>query len=274
MIMTRSAARLCGALGVLAGSWACDKTTTLVDPGVDVAVVQAGPVGVPGNTVGPRILIDASRDGGVWWFPQIAPYRATAYHQGQALADSLRNSGYVVEELPRTLTITGTLLPSYDIVMRVTGFGTYTQPELSAYQAYVNDGGKLLLLGDHMMHLPADGLALSFGIRFAGITRGENRITTFAPHRVTADVEPLIYGVGSGIVAQPPGATILARLSEGSYLDLNKNNVRDSTDTPAPAVLGVMPYGKGRIVFSGDTNLWEWIPQPLLGNVLAWFKEP
>jgi hypothetical protein len=65
----------------------------------------------------------------------------------------------------------------------------------------------------------------------------------------------------------------VGRLSNESYLDLNKNSLRDSSETSAPAVFGVMPYGTGRIVFCGDTNLWEWVPQPLLRNVLAWLRD-
>ena len=34
-----------------------------------------------------HILIDASRDGGVWWFPQAGPFSPTAAHQGKALAE-------------------------------------------------------------------------------------------------------------------------------------------------------------------------------------------
>lgn len=47
----------------------------------------------------------------------------------------------------------------------------------------------------------------------------------------------------------------------------------DPAEPTGPAVLGVMPYGAGRIVFCGDVNMWEWIPQPLVSNVLEWFKD-
>ena len=240
------------------------------DPTQPVRVKTVG-----GETGLSRILIDASRDGGVWWFPQGPPFfSGEAPHQGRNLAESLRASGYVVEELPRPFTITSTLLRTYDVVIRATGFGTYSQAELAAYREYVENGGRLLLLGDHMANLPIDGLAASFGITFVGVTRGENRLTTLAEHPITDGVEPLFYMVGAGIVSQPPSAQIIGRLSESSFLDLNKNDFRDSTEVSAPAVLGVMTLGSGRIVFCGDTNLWEQVPQPLLKNVLAWFKSP
>ena len=60
-----------------------------------------GALGIAGaDTSLPHVLIDASRDGGVWWFPQVAPFSAEAGHQGKALADHMRGLGYFVEELP------------------------------------------------------------------------------------------------------------------------------------------------------------------------------
>lgn len=263
-------------LGGLIALGACAVDEPPVGPGGDPESqgIQTQPVRVDvGDETGmPRILIDASRDGGVWWFPQVTPFNGKSSHQGLALAGALREAGYVVEELPRPFTITSTLLRSYDVVIRATGFGPYAQAELDAYNGYVKNGGKLLLLGDHMVNLLSDGLAASFGITFAGVTRGENRVTTLAEHPITDDVVPFTYMVGSGIVSQPASAQIVGRLSESSYLDLNKNDRQDSTEVSAPAVLGVMTLGSGRIVFCGDTNLWEQVPQPLLGNVLAWFK--
>ena len=262
-------------LGALLGLGACATDQPPTGP-VDDSPAQTSPVGVPtpGGEAGlARVLVDASRDGGVWWFPQVAPFSGTDVHQGWALADAIRSLGVVVEELPRPFAITATLLHSYDIVIRASGFGTYSQAEISAYKEYVQQGGKLLLLADHMLYAPPDGVALAFGIDFEGITRGDNVLNTFATHSITNGVGPLTYMVGSGIVSQPASARIVGRLSRGSYLDLNKNGVRDSTEASAPAVLGVMPYGAGRIVFCGDVNLWEQIPQPLVTNVVAWFKE-
>jgi hypothetical protein len=269
------ARRLLGILGALLGLGACatDRPTTGL---VDDPAAQTSPVRVPtpGGEAGLlRVLVDASRDGGVWWFPQVAPFSGTDAHQGQDLAYAIRSLGDVVEELPRPFVVTATLLHSYDVVIRANGFGTYSQTEIAAYKEYVGQGGKLLLLADHMMYAPPDGVALAFGIDFEGVTRGDNFLNTFATHSITSGVEPLTYMVGSGIISQPASAQIVGRLSRGSYLDLDKNGIRDPDDPPAPAVLGVMPYGAGRIVFCGDVNLWEQIPQPLVKNVLAWLKQ-
>src|SRR3954453_17646048 len=48
------------------------------------------------------ILVDASKDGGTWWFPQAPPFFSDlADHQGKAIADYLRSVGYQIDELPR-----------------------------------------------------------------------------------------------------------------------------------------------------------------------------
>jgi hypothetical protein len=228
-------------------------------------------------SVVPRILVDASRDGGVWWFPQWQQeggFDFTLPHQGKELADYFRSRGYRVDELPRPSFVALGLLRTYDIVIRAVGFGSYAPQEVAAYQQYVNEGGNLLLLGDHMLNLSADELALGFGLEFAGITRGDNLLDSLIAHPITEGVADLGYGVGSGLVAYPASAQLLGFLSAGSYLDLNKNNVQDAGEPSAPPVFGVLPYGAGRVVFCGDTNMWEWIPQPLVDNLLAWFAQP
>jgi hypothetical protein len=48
-----------------------------------------------------RVLIDASKDGGLWWFPQAGTFDAAQYHQGKAFAHSLRQDGAEVVELGR-----------------------------------------------------------------------------------------------------------------------------------------------------------------------------
>jgi hypothetical protein len=230
-----------------------------------------GALGIAGaDTSLPHVLIDASRDGGVWWFPQVAPFSAEAGHQGKALADHMRGLGYFVEELPRPFVMTTELLGEYDIVVRANHFGAYNDGEVAAYVGYVQRGGSLLLLADHGTYAPPDEIAPAFGIELAGTTRGDNILDTFEAHDVTSGVDPLPYLVGSGIVTLPAGAQILGRLSAQSYLDLNRNGMQDTGEPNAPGVLGVMPFGSGRIVFSGDVNMWETLPQPLVANVLAW----
>lgn len=216
-----------------------------------------------------HILIDSSRDGGVWWFPQAGPFTSMAPHQGKALADHLRSLGHTVQELPRPTTITPVLLADYDIVIRAVGMGSYSPSEIAAYDAWVQQGGGLLLLAEHHAN---DTLATHFGLQFKSITRGECMLSIFANHPITAGVAPIFYGAGSALISHPPSATVLGWLSLKTFVDLDGDGTKDPEESLKPAGLGVMPFGNGRIVFCGDTNLWETMPNPLLQNTLRWLS--
>lgn len=217
-----------------------------------------------------RILVDASRDGGVWWFPQAGPFDKAAPHQGKALADHLRSLGHKVDELPRPTTITAKLLGGYDLVIRAAGVGGYQASEITAYQGYAKGGGAILLLAEHGS---SDGLASGFGLKFTGTTRGANLLNNFTPHPITQGVGPLQYKVGGGLIQKPATAQVLGKLSAQSFLDLDGDGVKDPGEISAPAVLGAMTFGQGRIVFCGDTNLWQAVPQPLTKNTVKWLTE-
>jgi hypothetical protein len=238
----------------------------------------------------PRILIDASRDGGVWWSPQVQNFDARKPHQGKALADFLKSQRADVEELPRSFqfgrastqsqVVTAELLAGRDLVvragvnadytdirMRVLG-SEYPAGEVGAYRDYVRRGGRLLLLSDHLWPNQTDAVAESFGIRLAGMSSGENRIDRFVAHPITRNVKSMNYGVGSGLVGTAPtGMTVLGFLSPRTYLDLDRDNGRDASEPAAAGVLGVVEFGKGIVVFMGDVNTLQTVPQPLTRNI-------
>jgi pimeloyl-ACP methyl ester carboxylesterase len=214
------------------------------------------------------VLVDASRDGGIWWSPQIAPFNPAAPHQGKALADHLRSLGYTVAELPRGATITPSVLAGSTLVIHANEFGSYTNAELDAYRHYVSGGGKLLLLSAFKRPGESDSLASVFGLRLAGTTAGSSTVGDFTPGPITADVLPYDY-FGTGIVGRPSEAIIDARLS-GGFLDLNANGTQDQGEPSSPPVLGHMPFGTGRIVFSGGFQVFQSVIQPLTSNVIKW----
>src|SRR5688572_10900231 len=154
------------------------------------------------------ILVDASRDGGVWWAPQAGSFSPDAPHQGKALADYLRSLAYTVKELPRGHQVTWADLKPYKRVIRAVGFGNYTQQEIAAYDSLLNQSASLLLLADHLQNSSNDNLSAHLGLHFIGSQTGH--ITQLASHPTTAGVSTLPYIAGSIIVQPDPNSiTIL-----------------------------------------------------------------
>ena len=123
------------------------------------------------------ILIDASKDGGLWW--------SGDPHQGSALANYLRAQGMTVDELPQNTMITCDDLSNYDLVIAVGSQSEIrTSEELAAYVGFAANGGRLILLEDHSS---ASNLAQSLGLNFSGSFT--STITNFTyPHPITEGV--------------------------------------------------------------------------------------
>ena len=197
--------------------------------------------------------MDASRDGGVWWYPQgEAGFDPEAPHQGQQLADYLRSGGYVVDELPRGGSSPTRCWLQYAGVIRAGQYGTYTAGELRAYDWFLGCGSTLVLLGEFLHEGGRDKLAESIGIPFRGKVTGV--VTTFAdaPHHPGCGHARVHRGRGTRRADRPSGIEVLGWLDTGE------------------AVMGVLAHPKARIFFLGDTNGLEEVPQPLVDNLIAW----
>jgi hypothetical protein len=140
---------------------ACSDTT--VDP-ISSALADS-PADQPAHER--RILIDASRDGGVWWFPQGESFDPDAPHQGREFAEYLRSLGYAVDELGRDAAVTSPLLDKYSMVIRAGEWGRARAEELRAYELFLQRRVTLVLLSDHRNTDPTDELAESLGVKFA-----------------------------------------------------------------------------------------------------------
>lgn len=110
-----------------------------------------------------RILIDASKDGGLWWFPQAGTFDPEQYHQGTRVAARLRRQGWAVNELGRDETITDSTLSGYDVIVIIQPFFSYRDSEQHAYLRAVEAGARLLLIGPGR----SSGLHAAFGFRFS-----------------------------------------------------------------------------------------------------------
>lgn len=222
--------------------------------------------------LGCKILIDASHDGGGWWFPQ---YEATGfdpdqYHQGQDFANILRGKGFEVSELGRGKELTEEMFFGHYIVIRVGGFQAYTANELQVYTNLLDRGMNLVFFTDHKKYDAVDELGDHLGLEFKGIANGT--ITTFAEHEITTNLESLSYIAGSVLMNanENPNIEVLGWLGENEYADLNFNDVQDENEPVGAPVMGVLTYPNSRIFFIGDMNGIEVRPQPFIDNLIGW----
>ena len=201
------------------------------------------------------ILVDASKDGGVWWYPQSSNFSPTAVHQGKALADYLRNMGFVVEEVPRGKVITWSYLSKFRRVIRFGGFASYTQDEINAYDSLLSQSASVLIVQDHLQNFSNDALCSHLGLDFSGSFTGT--ITQFAQHTVTNGVSSLSYIAGSAI--SNPDADKITSLG---FLSIS-NSQKVTT-------MGVLQHPRSKIFFIGDGNGLEQLPQPFTDNLVKW----
>ena len=191
--------------------------------------------GQPGSEKQLRVLVDASKDGGLWWFPQGPPnFNPNAFHQGKALADFMRGMGWKVTELPRGDVITFDKLREFDLVIRISPYFSYSDDEARAYQQSVTAGTRLLLSGGGSD--ARDAVAEIFGLRFEPRTRF-GPIKQWIPHALTANIQCCALAWAT-VGELPPGAVPLAWMTQVS--------------TNRWPVLGYLPYGNGSVVFVGQ----------------------
>jgi hypothetical protein len=222
-----------------------------------------------------KILVDASHDGGVWWYPQ---YEATGFdadkpHQGQAFANTLRAKGFEVTELGRGVELKEEMFFGHYIVIRAGGFETYTNRELEVYTNLIDRGMNLVFFTDHKKFDAKDELGDHLGLKFKGSANGT--ITNLSPHQITSEITSLDYIAGSVLdnVNENPNIEILGWLGSEDYADLNFNGVEDMDEPVASPVMGILNYPHSRIFFIGDMNGIEVQPQPFIDNLLSWMGD-
>lgn len=202
-----------------------------------------------------RVLIEASRDGGTWWGPQVSAFDPNLPHQGKPFADYLRALGMEVTEVGRPLVVTCSLLTQFDLVVVVDSIDVpaWTPAEINAHNMFVRNGGRVIYLTDHKTPGLPFPLAASFGLAFSGSTASTAAITQFAPHPITAGVTSLFYVAGSLVTTAPVSATMLGFLGG------------------APA-MGITALDAGLLFFLGDVNGIQGgrgVPERLVSNLVS-----
>lgn len=219
------------------------------------------------------ILVDASHDGGVWWFPQGGGiFNPDLPHQGKKLADLLRAKGFEVDEIPRGQVIDANLFSKYDKVIRAGCYGAYSSTELDAYRGLLSRPSSLLLAGEFLRPGMRDPIAELVGLQLAGAATGN--VSKFEVHDITTGALPFQYMAGSVVInLENRNIVPLAWLDASAYADLNGNGRFDVGEPAGAAVMGIVKHAKAKIFFIGDINGIEFTPQPLTNGVIAWMFE-
>lgn len=246
------------------------------DPDADLTVAR--PVWAGG--AGPRVIIDGAHHNFHTVDGRFAPFAAV-----------LRGDGYRVEG--RTASFTADSLKDVDILVvsnalnaindgnngwKLPTPSAFTPAETAAVKAWVEGGGSLLLIADHMPFAGAAGeLAAAFGFEFYNgfvLRPPPGEPDLFSIERDTLMDDPVTRGrddseridrlrtfTGSAFRA-PAGARPLIRLSKG-YVSLEPAVAWTFDDqTPKRDVSGalqgaVMKVGKGRIAVFGEAAMFS-----------------
>ncbi|GEP94209.1 DUF4350 domain-containing protein [Chitinophaga cymbidii] len=192
-----------------------------------------------------------------------------------AFGDLLRQDGYQVE--PAREKLTPALLRPAKIFVSANALydranwdlptgSAYTENEVKILHDWVQNGGSLFLLTDHMpCGASVNTVALSFGFNvvngYAARTDRQEEIFTkkkgnLHQHAVTRGIDSLMVWGGTGFLA-PAGAQVIASLGAGYEIFLPSKAEQITDTTPRLSGLGFvnaasLEYGRGRIVVFGD----------------------
>jgi len=207
------------------------------------------------NNISHKILVDASHDGGTWWYPQGASnFSPSLPHQGKQLADLLRSKGFMVDELPSYTLINDSILRQYKKVITVCGYGNYQESELRAYEKFLTAKSSLFLISDHRTTASTDPLASRLGVDLSGAYFGN--ADRYASDPITNAATSFYYNAGSIVMNENtnPDIQVLGWLN----------------NDPGLPIMGVLKHPFAKIFFIGDANGIEGLPQPLTNNIMAW----
>jgi hypothetical protein len=202
----------------------------------------------------PRIVVDATKGGFSWWYPQRGPqFDPAADHKGKALVDYFQQRGWAVRELAEGDDVVAALGES-DVAIRFGDTAPHTPQEVRAYDRFVQSGGALLLLAGHRPEEREDPLAAAFGVRFGGQIAGGSIQEWDRRHPVTRRLDPVFFTFASEVTEWPESATILGWTGERSDQGV---------------ILGTLEHGGGTVVFLSCDSLLARVPQPLTDRVFA-----
>jgi hypothetical protein len=147
----------------------------------------------------------------------------------------------------------------------------FSATEIEAVNQWVKNGGRLLLIADHMPFAGAAGeLGRSFGIEFLNCfannnkRRGEDSFLakngSLLPHPITEEIEKVVSFTGSAFRI-PEGAVPLLALKDYTLLmpDVAWQFEENTPQLPSEGYYqgACLTYGKGRVVVMGEAAMFS-----------------
>ena len=211
-----------------------------------------------GATAIGKIVVDASKDGGAWTYPQRqSDFDPKKDHQGKAFADYLRSQGWALDEITPGEDITERLAGAAIVIRTDSVFtSSYEESEVRAYREYVSRGGNVLLIHGFVRNgsTNTDKVAKEFGITFSKTVNAPT-IKRWAQHSLTKELDLIPYKVGSVVTDSPKSTVPLA------YLDDDQ------------IVMGMVEIGKGKVIFLSTTRPLVVVQPPFIKRVLDEFTK-
>lgn len=241
----------------------------VADDKADVSI----PVPLFAPDAGPALVVDAAHKNFHTIDGRYAPFAALARNDGFRVSGN--DAPFSAERLAKV-----------KLLVMANATQDLAPDEISAVRAWVEAGGGLLLIADHMpFSHAADGLARAFGFSFESSfafepVRGpelfsrENGRLLDSP--VTIDINSL-YAFTGTVLHAPPGATAVMRLGTGWSIYYPKEPwkfdgapSRPSTDQDLRGA--IMAVGKGRVAMFSEAAMFSAQRQP--GDKTMGFNYP
>jgi hypothetical protein len=220
---------------------------------------------------GPRVVIDGAHHNFHKVDGNFKPFADLLRNDGFPVAGS--DAAFTKDTLAnvKILVIANALNPANDPKWELPTPSAFTPAEIAAVKRWVQDGGALLLIADHMPFAgAAQDLAKEFGFdyvngfafRMPGPRAGDAFIRadgTLKGDPLTAEIDRLVSFTGSAFTA-PRGARTLFAFGKGYAVLMPKVAWAFSPSTPQQDADGlaqgaVMTVGKGRIAVFGEAGM-------------------
>ncbi|MBI1686182.1 DUF4350 domain-containing protein [Caulobacter hibisci] len=218
---------------------------------------------------GPRLAIDGGHNNFHTVDGRYAPFAAVARADGYRVAGLTAPLSAASLEAVDLLVVANPLAPRNVGEWTLPTPGAYTPEEASALKAWVEAGGRLLLIADHMpfpggAQPLAEAFGFSFDNGFAKKTGGgpeffQRQDGSLLDHPITAGIDRVQSFTGSSFRA-PPAAKPLLVLRGGWTILMPAKAWAFDKDTPRHDGDGLLrgatlEVGKGRVVVMGEAAM-------------------